>query len=345
MPLALALTGIAAALAAAASTASAAVTLDWTQTAVFSFAPGNQNKTWLGYVTSPSPLAAGSVSASDGATGETVTTASPHGPDALYTFSYPAAGGSVNTTSLTGTMDFKGTVSFVSAAHGFTLTVKDPRIVLNGTTGALYASGDGAGTTATYDQSQAVFNLDLSGAAWNLAADGTWKLTGIVPAVAVTGYAFPGGGMGYPAGSGPDRTPNTFGGFAISVAPNTGPTGPTGPAGPVGATGLTGPIGPAGPKGSKGARGKRGARGPRGKRGAVGKARKSQVAQLAKAPFGKTARSVKLTRKGEVVATGTVRGRTLRVTLRGDKHLRGVYVLRPAAKATKTFSPLRIRIG
>jgi Htaa/Collagen triple helix repeat (20 copies) len=306
---------------------------------VFSFAPGNQNKTWLGYVIGPS-LANGTVSASDGALGEPVTSSSPQGPTAVYTFSYPAASGSLNTTSLTGTMDFKGTVSFVSAKHGFTLSVKDPRIVLNGTTGALYASGDGAGATTTYDQSQALFDLDLSGAAWNLAADGSWKLTGIVPAVAVTDYAFPGAPtQGYPAGSGPDRTPNTFGGFAISVAPNTGP------AGPVGATGPAGPIGPAGPKGSRGARGKRGARGPRGKRGRPGKVRKVQVARLAKAPFGKAARSVKLTRKGKVVAAGTVRGRTLRVTLRGDKRLHGVYVLRPAAKATKTFSPLRIRIG
>jgi Htaa/Collagen triple helix repeat (20 copies) len=357
--LAIALTGLTAALAAAASTASAAVTLDWTQAAVYDFAsPPTESKTWLGYVTSPSPLANGSVSASDGAIGDTVTTASPHGPDELYTFSYPATSGSLNTTARTGSMEFEGTVSFVSpappAGHGFTLTVEDPLLELDGDDGAVYASGQGANSTLEpYDRTQPLFTLDLTGASWNLAADGTWTLSGIVPTLAVTDYAFP---SNYTGGvSGPDRTPNTFGSFAVSVSPDgggsegpEGPVGPEGPAGPLGPAGPAGPVGPVGPAGAKGARGdkgSRGARGPRGKRGPAGKARKSQVARLVKAPFGKTARSVKLTRKGKVVATGSVRGRTLRVTLRGDKRLRGVYVLRPAAKATKTFSAVRIRIG
>ena len=290
------------------------------------------------------------MSSSDGATGETVTVASPHGPDEQYTFAYPAASGSLNTTARTGTMDFEGTVSFASPAppdgHGFTLTVEDPQIVLDGDEGELFASGQGAGTTPTYDRTQPLFTLDLTGASWNLSADGTWTLSGIVPTLAVTGYAFPGNYVG--GVSGPDRDPNTFGGFAISVAPDGGPEGPAGlegsagPIGPAGPVGLTGAVGAVGPKGDKGARGKRG---PRGRRGPAGKAKKSQVARLATAPFGKAARSVKLTRKGKVVATGTVRGRTLRVTLRGDRRLRGVYVLRPAAKATKTFGPLRVRIG
>ena len=57
--LALALTGMTAALASGASLASAAVTLDWTQTAVYDFPAGPQ-RTWLGYVTAHrrSPTAA-----------------------------------------------------------------------------------------------------------------------------------------------------------------------------------------------------------------------------------------------------------------------------------------------
>lgn len=349
--LALALTGGVVALAAGASAAPAAVTLDWTQAAVYDFAsPTSQNHTWLGYATgAPPALANGSAAASDGATGETVTAASPHGADALYTFSYPAVSGSVNTTARTGTLDFEGTVSFISPApptgHGFTLTVEDPQIVLDGDEGLLYASGQGAGDNPTYDRTEALFTLDLTGTAWNLAADGTWTLSGIVPTLAETGYAFPGNYIG--GVSGPDRTPNTFGGFAISVSPDVGPAGPQGPAGsegpigPAGPIGVTGPIGLAGPKGAQGQRGKRGVRG---KRGPAGKAKQSQVARLAKAPFGKATRSVKLTRHGKVVASGTVRGRTLRVALRG-KRLEGVYVLRPAAKATRTFAPLRVRIG
>lgn len=68
-------------------------------------------------------------------------------------------------------------------------------------------------------------------------------------------------------------------------------------------------------------------------RGKVRKvARHTQVARLERAPFGRSARRVRLNRDGKLVATGRIEGRTLRLTLpkaaRVSKRLRGTYVLR-----------------
>lgn len=319
-----------AALAAAAGTASAAVTLDWNQANVFQFAgPPNANKTWLGYVTSPAPPAGpgslGTATATGAATGAQVTPASPRGAGELYTFSYPALGGAINTETLDGAFDFDGTLTFHSptppAGHGFTISVENPEIVLNGDdTGELYASGVTSEGSGTYDETSPVFDLDLANAEWLLYADGTRRLVGIAPEIATAGLVFP--AASYPAGAGPDRTPNTFGSFAITVSPNTGPEGPKGETGPKGDTGPKGETGPTG---------------PRGETGPTGKTRKTvikriQIAVLAKAPFGKGSRKVRVLKKGKLVARGRVRGRTVQVRLakRAGKRLKGKYVLRVA---------------
>jgi hypothetical protein len=344
-----------------ASPASAGVTLDWTTANVYnSAAPVNTERTWLGYTTNPTPFAGaqGTATPSAGALGVPVTPASPRGVDELFTFYYPAVDGVIDTDELSGSMTFDGTVTFTSAAppagHGFTISVDDPRIVLNGDgTGVLYATGlytPGApgSAPAAYAETP-VFDLDLDGVAgpptypaatWKLRADGTRTLSGIVASIATAGVPFPGGAQGYAVGAGPNRTPPTFGTFAITISPNTGPVGPTGAEGPVGPVG---PIGPAGPKGETGATGKQGATGRRGKQGKRGPAGKVKKVKLSKAPFSKgVGRKVKVVRHGHVVASGVVRDRALRVKLTGTKSLEGVYTLRPAAKVA--FGALRVRV-
>jgi hypothetical protein len=350
-----------------AASASAAVTLDWTlENAYSSGCSGSGlNCTWLGYVTNPTPFAGarGSVTVGEGTTiarpdGTAVTSVTPtsaRGAGEDYTFSYPADSGFLSggptAADWAGTMQFEGSVSFVSPwpeAHGFTITVDDPRIVLAGDgTGFIHATGlstpGAAGSDPVpYTDSAAVWELDLDGgtppvgpaypaAQWQVHADGTQTLSGIVPKIETAGQTFP--GTSYPADSGPNRSPNIFGGFAISIAPNSGPEGPTGPTGPIGpggAIGASGAIGPAGPKGASGPRGKRG---PRGFRGKVRKiARRTQAVKLDRAPFGQTARRVRLTRRGKTVASGRISGRTLRLTLPkaagASKRLSGRYVLR-----------------
>lgn len=330
-------TAAVAALAFAPAVASAGVTLDWTAANVYdSASPRDTNRTWFGYTTSSQLRANGTISASNGATGPVLTPDSPRGPNELATYRYAATEGAINERTLTGSMTFAGTVSFVSpappAGHGFTITVENPRLVLNGTSGEIYASG--TSSTGSYDASQALFDLDLTNAGFMLAADGTRTLTGAVAALASEGTAFPGN---YRVGAGPDRTPNTFGTFELSVSPNTGPRGADGAAG---AKGDKGDKGDAGPKGDKGDRGERGARGPK----AVIRV---QSSTLRAAPF-KAKKAVKvrvLARKGKkVLATGAVRGRTLTVTLAPKvkaKRLKGVYRLR-AVKNAKRVATVRI---
>lgn len=376
----LSLTVAAATLAAGAGSASAAVSLDWTlENAYGTGCSGSGlNCTWLGYVTNPAvgSGANGTVTTADGATitdptgavVASVTPASVRGAGQNYTFAYPATGGVINTDSNTGEMDFDGTVSYVSVAHGFTLTLVEPRLVLAGDKGSLYATGvhtTGApgSTPVPYDETKPVFDLDLANAGWCLYPDGTRKLTGMVPSINETNYAFP---SNYTTGAGPNRTPNTFGGFAIEIPADgvdaglprpacpagspiePGPPGPEGPPGPAGADGANGsegpvgpigPVGPLGPVGPKGDKGDKGARGQRGARGPAGKVKRVKVS---KAPFGKgVARKINVTRNGKVVASGTVEGKTLSVKLAG-RDLEGVYVLRPAGKSK--FAAQRVRV-
>lgn len=361
----------AAGLAIAPGAAQAGVTLDWTMENAFASgcSVSGLNCTSLGHVTNPAPGsgANGSAIPSGGATlvgpgGDpfaAVTPQSPRGAGQDYTFSYPASDGLIDTDLLSGEMQFEGAVSFSAppppAGHGFTYTIENPRLVLHGDgTGLLYASGVhtvGApgSEPVPYDETEPILDLDLDGisgpptypaATWKLRADGTRTLTGMVPSIDNGGYAFP---ANYVTGAGPERTPNTFGSFALTIAPDSGPQGPAGPAGSPGAPGAPGATGAAGPVGPIGPAGPRGRRGPRGKRGKPGKpARRRQVSRLARAPYaGRRTRKVRVTRAGRVLATGTVRGRVLRLRLtRGRKRIRGVVTLRPRA----SLRPARVRI-
>jgi len=189
--------------------------LEWSQANVYELGPGGP-KTWLGYVTSPPPLANGTASATAPATGTEVTPSSPKGATALYTFTYPANDGSYDRSTRTGTVRTKGTVTFASTMHRFTITVTDPVVALNGTTGTLSATGQGGASGQTpYTADQPLFNLDLSGATVTEPSPGTQRIEGIVPALATADTAFP---AAYQVGAGPDRTPNTFGSFSLTVS-------------------------------------------------------------------------------------------------------------------------------
>jgi hypothetical protein len=245
--------------------------------------------------------------------------------------------------------------------------VDDPRIVLNGDgTGLLFATGlhtPGApgSDPVAYDDSAAVWALDLDGgtsplspfraypaAKWQLHADGSQSLSGIVPMIETAEHVFP---SNYAEGAGPDRAPNIFGSFAVRVVPASGPPGEPGAPGAAGSPGSIGPqglTGASGAPGGVGPAGPRGRRGPRGKRGPAGKVKKvraGQVVRLRRAPFaGRVTRKVRVTQAGRRVAVGSVRGRTLRLRLDG-RRVRGVVVLRPRAGAAAAFRPVRVRIG
>lgn len=367
-----ALASVAALAPASSALAAPAGQLDWTMQNNFGPAgtdnvTANVNRTWLGYVTNPTPGAGarGTATPSGAAFGPIVAPTSLRGTNVWGSFGYALDATETATGVASGANDlqYDGVVSFVSpappAGHGFTFTLEDPQIVFNTTTatGQLFATGTTTqgrpAVVGPYDRTKAVFNLDFSKATYNVYADGSTVVSCIIPSVAETNYAIP----SYAAGAGPDRTPNTFGTFAIrigdgiaapssdwadSCAPkdgadgakgDTGAVGAPGPVGPQGGAGPVGAPGPVGPKGATGARGKQGKTGKQGKRGPRGRV-VVRRASLARAAFaGTKARTVKVTRRGSkaVVATGTVKGRTL--TYKATKKLTGKLVLRAGGRA------------
>jgi len=288
--------------------------LEWSQANVYEPAP-SPVKTFMGYITGTGFLANGDVAPIAPAAGPVVDTASPRGASAWYTYSLPVASGTWDPDTGQGAIELDGGVVFHGTAHGFTNTVERPLVTLDGSHGALAASGqtnvDGAQTT--YDRSRPVFSLDLSDAVVVHHADGTREIGDIAPTVATVNNPF---ATNYPVGAGPDRTPNTFGRLTLRLKLRS--------------SAAVGPAGPAGPAGE---------RGPAGSAGTTTIRR--YVVHLGAAPFrGKATRKVRLTtagRKRHTVATGTLRGRVLRVTLaKGTKALSGAYRVKAAGiKHTK----------
>lgn len=261
---------------ASANGGSNAPTLDWTQAAVYnSAAAAGTDRTWLGYVTSPTPIGPpipnGTQTPSNGAFGDTVTPTSPRGANTAYKASFPAQSGSTSlgdATTAEGEFQFAGTVTWTAPGHNLNVSFENPRVVLNGDgTGALFAEGvsDVSSTATPYNDSTGpIFELDLNGRApdggapasqpgfvsgydaaqWKINFDGSITLTNIVPLVATpnttSAIVF---GPSYAAGVGPDRLPYRFGTFAINFPAASGPQGPEGPAGPAGPAGPQGPAG------------------------------------------------------------------------------------------------------
>ncbi|WP_445150265.1 HtaA domain-containing protein [Baekduia sp. Peel2402] len=295
-------------------------TLDWTQYNVYDTGqPAGTDRTWLGYVTSTAPPSAlGSATPIAPATGDTVTPASTRGTGttAPYTTVFPATSGTYDATDGTGAIELDGGLDFQSSAHGFDITVEKPKLVLDGFSGKLYASGKSGGATPTYDRSQPLFSLDLTNASVTLKADGSRVISGIVPSLASAGTFLP----SYAVGAGPNRTPNTFGSFSLTVKTDGGDQGPKGDTGAAGANGKDGAAG---------------------KNGASATIR-TVKAVLAKAPYtGSATRKVTVySTANKKLATGTLKGRVLKVTL-ADKvtSLSGkVKVKVSGAKSSKTVS-------
>lgn len=328
-------------LAAAASASAATVTsghLDWSNANVYeSGAPAGTNRTWLGYVTGPTPLAAGTATPSGGAGGDTVTTASARGATQLFGFSFPATGGTYDAATNAGTVELRGMLTFASAAHGFTITVVDPQLVLSGTTGKLFASGQGSTSQGpkAYDRTSALFDLDLGAAAVTDFPDGSRAIAGIVPRIATADYAFP---PNYAAGAGPDRTPNTFGSFAVTLA--LAPAGTTTPGGgtpqpgagssrptPTTVARLTGKV-----------------------HGGTTARKRTVTITLARALSANAAKTyrVRLTASGRTFATGELHGRQLKLNVRKGKlgyhRLKGTFTLRPSSKKAK-LAPTRLKLS
>ena len=188
-------------------------TLSWSQTNLYvSGAQLPVQKTYLGYVVSPTLSPGGTFTPLAGAKGPTVNNASAAGPTSVYTTAFTAKKGKFDAKKVKGSISFKGIVEFKNSL--FTTTVENPKIVLKGKTGQLFASGKSSSTAAPTYSNKPLLNLDLKTA--KISKKKT-KLTikGIVPSIATADLAFP---ANYIVGAGPDRTPNTFGSFSFTVS-------------------------------------------------------------------------------------------------------------------------------
>lgn len=306
-------------------------TLGWTQHNVYNAAPV---RTVLGHITNP---AAGSGSAGTVAGSGGVSVTGPAGvaypagvgptsPRALpadspatiaasaYTFSYPATGGSFDPATNSGTVELSGTVTFtgypwLAPSPPPAITVVDPQVVLDGTSGRLFASGQGnPAPTDVYTRAGGpLFTLDLSNAEAVFYADGSRGLRNIVPTLGLANV-FGSAGQYVPGVSGPDRTPNSYGSFSLRVRTDPAPS-------------LTGPRGETGAAGTNGTDGRD---------GAAGASVRRVLAHLRAAPYaGARSRRVVVQRHGSVLATGTLRRSTLSLTVRpGAAITAGAYNVR-----------------
>lgn len=290
------------ALPAAAEAASVtAAHLDWTQANVYNTGvPAPNQRTWLGYTTQ---LSGGTGAPIAPATGGTANAAN-GGTDVTTTF--PLTSGTYDPSDGVGTIQLDGGFEYVGVAPAaFDITIEKPKLVLDGLTGQLFSEGKRSASPSapatTYDTSAPVLDLDLSDALVTLKADGSRVISNIVPAIATANWAFP---SQYAVGAGPERAPNTFGSFSLTVQAKGGDAGP---AGPTGATGAAGPAGASGKDGVNGTHGKDGA----------GATIRSVKAVLAKAPFkGSATRKVTVySTRNTKLAAGTLKGRVLKVTL------------------------------
>lgn len=209
--------------------------LRWSQANVYETgAPAGTNRTWMGYVTSIGPpFTNGTVYATSPATGQTVTPASPRGAERIYPYSFPvAAGGTYDPDTGSGSIELAGTVTFTSSVHGFTITLSNPKVELTASSAQLFASGQGAprdGDPKPYDRSQPVYDVELAGASSQTSPTGR-TLDGMTPAIATPGLVWD--AESYPKGAGPERTPNTFGSFALSIRTGGSEQPPPAPAPP-----------------------------------------------------------------------------------------------------------------
>jgi hypothetical protein len=298
--------------------------LDWTIANVMtSF--GDPARSWLGYVTfnqagnpgssngTAAVTAPATLTGPTGAAAAGVTPDSARGADQTYTFGYPVSDGGQYTDKGVGTIETNGTVTFT--VHGVPITVVDPLITLNGLTGTLKASGvtaDRTGTPSTYDRSTDQFKLDLANAEVKLRADGSRRITGIVPLSTATTQL---------AGFGPNST--RYGTMSLTLALDE----------------TTPRIGAAG---------RDGANGTNGKDGVNGRDAELRVIRLKKAPFKTTAEvHVRLVDRasGKTVARGTAQRRTLRLGVLSGTTLKGAYLLKRTAKKASGNRQATVTIG
>lgn len=213
--------------AAAAPVAVQAGSLDWNQVNVYNAAP---ERTFLGHTTNPGLVQQGKSNgtaltsagattiAPDGAVVDGARPDSPRGSGQAFTFRFPAASGTFDRAARTLELTTTGTLTYAQypalATPPAPVVVSALRISLSGTTGAIYAATSPAGTPD--DAAQPLFTLNAAQVQITPLGGGRYLVGNLVPTLAKADVF--GTAQQYaPGTSGPDRTPNTWGGFSVVV--------------------------------------------------------------------------------------------------------------------------------
>lgn len=202
--------------------------LDWAQVNVYNAAP---ERTFLGHTTNPglaqqgrsngTALTSGGATtfAPDGTETDGARPESARGVGQAFTFRFPAAGGTFDRAAHTLDLTSTGTLTYAQYPALPTppapIAVGALRLTLTGTTGAIYAATSGpAGAGDT--PGDPLFTLNAAQAQITPLAGGRYVISGLVPTLAKANIF--GTAQQYaPGTSGPDRTPNTWGTFSVTV--------------------------------------------------------------------------------------------------------------------------------
>lgn len=315
--------------------------IDWAQANVYNAAP---ERTFLGHVTQPGVAqmgrSNGTATPSDGATvvdpeGAPVAAVGPEslrGPNAFFTFEFGSATGTFDPVARTGEVQTTGSLTYVSypglgPGAPAPLKISNPRIVLNGLTGAVYAGAEGVSNgrnnpAIPYDPATPLFTLDARHATVTRLDGGAFTIGGLVPTLAKAGVF--GSASDYaPGTSGPDRTPNTWGAFALQL--DTDAPAPVVPPTVV----------------------EKIVEKPVTVEKVVDQKATLVKATLAKQPFSKSAVEVELRKSGskELLGEGYVVGKKLRVWLPEGTKLAGKYKLTRTSGSKKLKKSSTVTIG
>lgn len=307
------------------SSANAAVSLKWniTNATYASGCTGNATCSWLSYLLRPGPAGpAGIAEPIAPATGPSLTSSDPKGPNEVRTWVFPSTAGSINTRTFNGEFSFDGGLTLNGPGHGITQSIEQPRFVFNGDgTGQVFAHGERAENTgpAQFDDTSPIFTIDYSNAVCTLNWDGTETFGPIQPSIATSaGYAYP---ALFPVGTGPGNV-NVIGEFDLTGVVCSGRNGADGATGATGADGAKGDTGAQGPVG------------PAGKDATV------KTIKLKKAIFGSKRVVAKITKKGKTVGYAEVKGKKAKLTYVGK--LKGTYTLKTVTGKSRKAT---IKIG
>jgi hypothetical protein len=326
-----------------ATSANAAVSMQWTMINA-PYASGctaavPATCSWLSYLLRPGPGGpSGVVFPQAPATGPSLDATDTKGLDQLRTWEFPAVSGSINTRTFEGDLYFDGGIEMNGPGHGISGTVEDPHFKFNGDgTGLLYAHGDASGAgVVPYDETSPAFTLDYSTAICTQNWDGTQSFGPIIPSIATSaGYAFP---ANFPVGAGPGLNGvNIIGTFSITgvtCSGRDGTNGTNGTNGSNGANGANGADGATGATGEKGDKGDTGAQGPAGPAGKDGENVVIKSASLKKATFGKKLTVVRVYKGKKLIGYAEVKGKKAKLFAVGLK--KGTYTLKSTNGKKKT---------